>query len=139
MLKNNNQEVLRRLSRRSMKAERTRNFFAVLAIILTTFMFTSVFSIGVSLIQNLGIMQMRNLGSQSTIWLEKPSKQQMDQIRKMQGLRAMGVQVSAGSRKEASREKRWSCGITIRQNIRRILFRRSAVSMEHIRRSRTRL
>ena len=105
MLKNNNQEGLRRLSRRSMKAERTRNFFAVLAIILTTFMFTSVFSIGVSLIQNLGIMQIRNLGSQSTIWLEQPSKQQMDQIRKMQGLRAMGVQVSAGSRKEASGEK----------------------------------
>ena len=105
MLKNNNQEVLRRLSRRSMKAEHTRNFFAVLAIILTTFMFTSVFSIGVSLIQNLGIMQIRNQGSQSTIWLEQPSKQQMDQIRKMQGLRAMGVQVSAGSRKEASREK----------------------------------
>lgn len=105
MLKNNNQEVLRRLSRRSMKAERTRNFFAVLAIILTTFMFTSVFSIGVSLIQNLGIMQIRNLGSQSTIWLEQPSKQQMDQIRKMQDLQAMGVQVSAGSRKEASGEK----------------------------------
>ena len=33
MLKNNNQEVLRRLSRRSMKAERTRNLFAVLAIV----------------------------------------------------------------------------------------------------------
>ena len=105
MLKNNNQEVIHRLSRRSMKAERTRNLFAVLAIVLTTFMFTSVFSIGVSLIQNLGIMQIRNLGSKSTIWLEQPSKQQMDQIKKMQDLRAMGVQISVGSRKEVSGEK----------------------------------
>lgn len=105
MLKNNNQEVLRRLSRRSIKAERTRNFFAVLAIILTTFMFTTVFTIGISLIRNMGIMQIRNLGSQSTIWLEQPSEQQMDQIKDMQDLRAMGVQISAGSRKEASGEK----------------------------------
>ena len=105
MLKNNNQEVLCRLSRRSIKVERTRNFFAVLAIILTTFMFTTVFTIGISLIRNMGIMQIRNLGSQSTIWLEQPSKQQMDQIKDMQDLRAMGVQISAGSRKEASGEK----------------------------------
>lgn len=105
MLKNNNQEVLRRLSRRSIKAERTRNFFAVLAIILTTFMFTTVFTIGISLIRNMSIMQIRNLGSQSTIRLGQPSKQQMDQIKDMQDLRAMGVQISAGSRKEASGEK----------------------------------
>lgn len=46
MLKNNNQEAVKRISRRSLKQNRIRNMFAVLAIILTTFMFTTVFSIG---------------------------------------------------------------------------------------------
>lgn len=49
MLKNNNQEAVKRISRRSLKQNRIRNMFAVLAIILTTFMFTTVFSIGFSL------------------------------------------------------------------------------------------
>lgn len=105
MLKNNNQEVIHRLSRRSMKAERTRNLFAVLAIVLTTFMFTTVFSIGISLMKNMNIMKMRNVGSGSCIWLEQPSEKQMKQIRDMQDVKAMGVQTAAGSRLEASGEK----------------------------------
>ena len=56
MLKNNNQEAVKRISRRSLKQNRIRNMFAVLAIILTTFMFTTVFSIGFSLGKNMNYL-----------------------------------------------------------------------------------
>lgn len=105
MLKNNNQEVLRRLSRRLLKMNRMRNIFAVLAIILTTFMFTTIFSIGISLIHNLSVMQMRRVGSQSCIWLENPSEKQIEDVKKMQDLRAAGVQTNAGNRMDGTGKK----------------------------------
>ena len=42
-MKNNNQKVIKKLSQRTMKQSRMRNFFAVAAICLTTLLFTAVF------------------------------------------------------------------------------------------------
>ncbi len=46
MLKVQNRRVLNRLADKSFRASRTRNFIAILAILLTTVLFTTVFSIG---------------------------------------------------------------------------------------------
>ena len=47
MMKVSNGKTIRRLGWRSMKAARTRNLIAVLAIALTTVLFTSLFTIAV--------------------------------------------------------------------------------------------
>ena len=52
---NNNKEVIKKITNRSLKTNKVRNIFAILAIVLTTFMISSVFSIGVSFIENYGI------------------------------------------------------------------------------------
>ena len=70
MLKNNNKTVVKRISIRSLKENRIRNTFAILAIILTTFMFTSVFTIGFSLAKNMRTMLLREQGSKATIFLK---------------------------------------------------------------------
>ena len=44
-----NRGVIRRLSRKTLKASRTRNLIAVLAIALTTVLFTALFTIGLSM------------------------------------------------------------------------------------------
>ena len=49
MIKVSNGRVIRRLGRRSMKAAKTRNLIAVLAIALTTVLFTSLFTIAMSI------------------------------------------------------------------------------------------
>ena len=49
MLKNNNQEIVRKIAFRSMKQNRIRNGIVILAVILTTFMFTTIFTIGASM------------------------------------------------------------------------------------------
>lgn len=45
--------ILRTLSRRSFRANRRRNLVAILAIILTTMMFTSLFVLSQSMIENM--------------------------------------------------------------------------------------
>ena len=54
MHKNRNQNALTRISAGLLKYNRTRNLFAVLAIILTTFMIATVFSLGISYADNFG-------------------------------------------------------------------------------------
>lgn len=93
MLANTNQAAVKRLSKRIMKQSRTRNIFTILAIVLTTFMFTTVFSIGTSLGQNIATMMLRQQGTKSAIFLEKPTKEQISSIKKTNGLYACGVQV----------------------------------------------
>lgn len=59
----NNQKVIRRLSIRSLKNSKTRNIIAVAAIILTTLLFTSVFSVGMSAIDSTQRATMRQVGT----------------------------------------------------------------------------
>lgn len=97
MLKNNNQEVVKRIAARSMKHNRMQNLFAVLAIILTTFMFTTVFSIGFSLGKNLNIMRLREQGTKATIYLANPTEEQIAQVKQCDHLNAAGIQIDVGS------------------------------------------
>ena len=72
MLKNNNKKIINKISERTLKNNRTRNIFIILAIVLTTFMFTTVFGIGFSLVKNLSIMMLRQQGTKSSIFLNSP-------------------------------------------------------------------
>ena len=65
MLKVNNKKAIRRLSARSLKNSKTRNIIAVVAIILTTVLFTSVFSVGMSAIDSMQQATMRQVGTRA--------------------------------------------------------------------------
>lgn len=45
---NRNKGALKKVEKGMMKANRIRNIFAVLAVVLTTFMITTVFSLGIN-------------------------------------------------------------------------------------------
>lgn len=96
MLRNNNEAAVKKISRRSMAHNRTRNIFAVLAIVLTTFMFTSVFSIGFSLGKNMNVMLIRQQGTRSSVFLANPTDTQIEQAKQAAHLNAAGVQIHAG-------------------------------------------
>lgn len=96
MLSNNNQAAVKRISRRSMKQNRTRNLFAVLAIILTTFMFTTVFSIGFSLGKNMNIMMLREQGTKATVFIANPTEDQIAQAKSCRHLNAAGIKINIG-------------------------------------------
>ena len=96
MLKNNNKTVVKRISIRSLKENRIRNTFAILAIILTTFMFTSVFTIGFSLAKNMRTMLLREQGSKATIFLNNPTEEQTERVKSDRFTYAAGINIYAG-------------------------------------------
>lgn len=96
MLQNNNQTAVKRISSRFLKQNRIRNMFAVLAIVLTTFMFTTIFSIGFSLGKNMNIMLLRNQGTKSTIFISNPTEEQITQSKKCSHLNEAGLIIPAG-------------------------------------------
>ncbi len=96
MLENNNQIAVQRLGIRSLKQNKTRNLFVILAVVLTTFMFTTVFSIGFSIAKNLSIMMIRQQGTKASIILEKPEARQVEQAGRAKNLNAAGIRIPAG-------------------------------------------
>ena len=65
MRKVKNQKVIRNLSDKSFRASRTRNTFAVLAIALTSMLFTTLFTIGLGSVENFQQQTMRQSGGDS--------------------------------------------------------------------------
>ena len=96
MLRNNNQTAVKRLGIRALKQNKTRNLFTILAIVLTTFMFTTVFSIGFSMGKNLSVMMLRQQGSKTSITLEQPEKKQVEQAKQAKYLEAAGIKIPVG-------------------------------------------
>ena len=96
-MRNNNTPAVKRIAKRSLRSGRTRNIFAVCAIILTTFMLASVFSIGVSLLKNIEIWNIRTAGTTSSIFLKSPTKSQIETIKAQDQVQAAGCQIQLGS------------------------------------------
>lgn len=63
MYQNNNKAIVNKLAKRSIRANRIRNIFAIVAIILTTVLFTSVFTIGISMMKSIEYSTMRQVGT----------------------------------------------------------------------------
>ena len=93
---NNNKAVIKRLTNGTIKANKTRNIFAVLAIILTTFMISAVFTIGISFYKNYKIMNYRMEGSLSTVSLNNPTDKQVQDINKLDICDSIGVEIRIG-------------------------------------------
>lgn len=93
---NNNKEIVKRITNRSLKTNKIRNIFAILAIILTTFMISSVFSIGFSFAKNYKTMNLRLQGTTATIVLPNPSEAQIDKIKSLDVLSSFGSEINAG-------------------------------------------
>lgn len=65
---NRNKKAVKRVEKGMMKANRIRNLFAVFAIVLTTFMITTVFSLGINYMENMKLMQVRTAGTTANAW-----------------------------------------------------------------------
>ena len=97
MLKNNNKAVINRLYRKMLKQNRLRNRVTIIAIILTSFMFTAIFTMGFSLAENLNEMLLRQQGSRSSVFLDNPSQKQIEEVGKLKSVEAAGCRIIAGS------------------------------------------
>lgn len=77
MLKVSNRKCIRRLSDRSLKASRNRNIIAVIAIALTTVLFTSLFTIGASINYSFQQQNFRQAGGDMHATFKNLTEQQL--------------------------------------------------------------
>lgn len=96
MFENNNKEVVKRIIKRSRRANKTRNIFAIVAIILTTFMISTVFSIGISFAKNYMVMNLRIQGTTANTTLKEATNEQYEKLKKLDIFKSVGYQISVG-------------------------------------------
>ena len=66
-MRNNNRTIVRRLSKRSFMANKSRNLFALIAILLTTVLITAVFTISISLSDGMKQMMIETSGRSTEV------------------------------------------------------------------------
>lgn len=88
----NNKLVLKKLTKRTMKANKVRNIFVVTAISLTAFLLTTIFSIGMSTIDSFKMQQLRVMGTTAHAALTYPSDAQINKLHKLDYIKSVGLQ-----------------------------------------------
>lgn len=104
---NRNKEVIKRVEKGMMKANRTRNIFAIVAVALTTFMITTVFSLGINYKENMELTSVRTSGTNANVTLAMPTNAQEKEIRDLDYVKTVGAQYMIGSvagKNEADRD-----------------------------------
>ena len=104
---NRNKEVIKRVEKGMMKANRTRNIFAIVAVALTTFMITTVFSLGINYKENMELTSVRTSGTNANVTLAMPTNAQEKEIRDLDYVKMVGTQYMIGSvagKNEADRD-----------------------------------
>lgn len=81
MINVNNKKVIRNLANKSFRASKTRNLIAVLAIVLTTVLFTSLFTIGAGMVQSIQQQTVRQAGGDGHIVLKYITQEQYEAVR----------------------------------------------------------
>ena len=76
-MRNNNQEVMRRLSMRSLKNNRMRNAFAIAAIALTCMLFTTLAAMGTGISDAMQESTMREVGGRFHAGLKAATAEQI--------------------------------------------------------------
>lgn len=94
---NNNRAVIRRITKRELAANRKRNFFVVAAILLTAFMLTSIFSIGMSYYDTLAMREKRMQGSTSQMAFAAPTEEQLSKVYAFDYIDIVGIGASVAT------------------------------------------
>lgn len=81
MIRVNNKKVINRIANKSFRASRIRNLIAVLAIALTTILFTSLFTIGIGIVQSIQQQTVRQAGGDGHIALKYLTEEQYQKVK----------------------------------------------------------
>ncbi len=91
-----NQKVLRRLADRTRKAGKSRNIIAILAIALTTALFTTVFTVGGSIIEKQQEAAMRQVGGTAHAGYKYLTQAEYDIVKKDEKLKEVSYRIIVG-------------------------------------------
>lgn len=93
---NDTSAVIQKLTRKSLKANKRRNFFLVMAIMLTTLLIGSVFSVGMSLVESVKMEQIHLAGTMAHAAVGHPTASQIEQLHNLDYVKTVGTGNSVG-------------------------------------------
>ena len=93
---NNNKTVINHVARQSFKANKVRNVVAVIAIALTAFLFTSVFTIGLGAGGSIKMSLAKQLGSQADVSVARLTKEQFNALQNSGTIEKIGCWMPVG-------------------------------------------
>jgi ABC-type transport system, involved in lipoprotein release, permease component len=96
-MRNNNQKIVRKLTANTLKANKGRNIFLLIAIFLTTFMIATVFSVGASLLITLENSRIQLMGSSAHIVVENVTDEQFAKLDNFAYIQDYGFSYTCGS------------------------------------------
>lgn len=94
---NDTSAIVKKLAGRSFHHERQRNFFAIAALALTTFMIAATFSIGFSYFETYQMQQIRLMGTTADVGITNPTEDQLAEITRSSLVLDVGIQQRLGS------------------------------------------
>lgn len=94
---NNSKSAVKRLAKNSYGVNKRRNTFVVLALALTAFMITSVFSLGFSYFDTFQLQQIRLMGTTADVAITNLTKEQVEQLEKSDLVDVVGINQRLGS------------------------------------------
>ncbi len=90
-MRNNNGEIIRRLTNKSLWSNRKGNVFIVVAIMLTTLLLGSVFSIGMSMMESVKMDGIRIMGTAAHAAVGHPTAAQIKKLGSLDYVKAVGT------------------------------------------------
>lgn len=105
-MQNNNQKAIGRLAKRSFHSNLMRNVFAITAIALTCLLFTSLFTIGLTLNSSLEMERMRQVGTTAHAGLKDLTQEQWDVLKTHSSIRSFCTNQLMGETKDERLIKR---------------------------------
>lgn len=106
MLKVNSKKTIGMLSRSSFKANKMRNLFAIIAIILTAVLFTGLFTVAASLVASIEESTMRQVGGSAHGSFKYLSEEQYDKLKTHPDIKDISYSVVLGVGENAELAKR---------------------------------
>ncbi|OKP89592.1 hypothetical protein A3844_06345 [Paenibacillus helianthi] len=96
MISTNNRKIVTRLSLKSLKANPMRNLAVICAVILTTLLITSIFTMVLSINKSMELTQMKTVGSDFHGGFKYLTPAQVEILKKHPSIREYGVSLNAG-------------------------------------------
>jgi putative ABC transport system permease protein len=96
MIKVSNQRVINNLAFKSFKANKNRNFIAVIAIALTTILFTTLFTISLGIVHTIEEQTMRQAGGSAHASLKNLSQEEFDRLKNHPLIKGVGYNMLLG-------------------------------------------
>ncbi len=81
MIKVKNKKAIRNLADKSFKSNKTRNYIAIIAIALTTILFTTLFTMGISTVENIQQATMRQAGGDGHAMLKYITDEEFENVK----------------------------------------------------------